>query len=68
MKTTHELARELLSLPDVRVVIELWCSMEGYEPTAIMTDYDSHTAIIVQRPTFFAKLTDTQPTKRVCQP
>lgn len=67
MKTTHELARELLSLPNVRVVIEQWCSMDGYEPTALMTEYDLHTAIIVQRPTLFAKLTDTKPTQNVCQ-
>jgi hypothetical protein len=51
MKTTHQLAEELLKLPDVSVVVEGWCDMEGYEPGAKMTSYDpGGTAIIMQVP------------------
>lgn len=51
MKTTHQLARELYLLPDVPVVIEYWASIQGHEPTALMTEYDPDgTAIIVQYP------------------
>jgi hypothetical protein len=55
MKTTHELARELLTLPDVPLVIEMWCRMDGHEMAAEMTEYDpAGTAIIWQRPISFA--------------
>lgn len=48
MKTTHELARELLALPDVPVLVELWCGW--HNPTAVMTEYDLEgKAIIVNR-------------------
>lgn len=51
-KTTHEMARELLALPDVKLVIEMWCEMRGHEMSADMTAYDSTgTAIIWQKPT-----------------
>lgn len=46
-KTTHEMARELLLLPDVPLVIDGWCEMDGYEMVADMTLYDPDgTAII----------------------
>ena len=48
-KTTHEMARELLALPDVPLVIELWCDMEGCECVAELTGYDDQTAIIYQK-------------------
>lgn len=48
-KTTHEMARELLTLPDVPLVVEMWCAMDGYECVAKMTEYDpTGTAIICQ--------------------
>ena len=47
---THELAKQLLALPDVPVVIEGWVPMRGYETTAKMTEYDPEgQAIIVQK-------------------
>lgn len=50
-KTTHQMARELLGLPDVRLVIEMWCDMENREMSADMTEYDPDgTAIIWQKP------------------
>lgn len=50
-KTTHEMANELLALPDVPLVIEMWCEMERHEMTASMTSYDPEgTAIIWQKP------------------
>jgi hypothetical protein len=50
-KTTHEIARELLALPDVPLVVEMWVTMHGYTMTASMTDYDPDgTAIIWQKP------------------
>lgn len=50
-KTTHEMARELLALPDVPLVIEAWCGMENHEMSAGMTEYDpTGTAIIWQKP------------------
>ncbi len=49
-KTTHELAAELLALPNVPVVVELWGEMDGYEMVAKMTKYDpDKTAIICQK-------------------
>jgi hypothetical protein len=53
MKTTHQVARELLALPDVELVIEGWCDMSflGYTMKAEMTAYDRKgTAIIWQKP------------------
>jgi len=51
MKTTHQIARELLALPDVELVIEGWCQMNGHTMAAAMTDYDPEgTAIIWQQP------------------
>ena len=50
MKITHEVARELLELPDVPLAIEMRCILRGYEITACMTEYDPEgTAILVQR-------------------
>lgn len=50
MKTTHDIAKELLALPNVPLVIEGWCEMRGHETTAQMTGYDPEgTAIIVQK-------------------
>lgn len=47
--TTHEMARQLLALPDVPLHIEMWCQMEGYEMMARMTEFDPEgTAIIMQ--------------------
>lgn len=54
MKTTHQIAKELLALPDVPLVIEGWVGMSsyGHETIAVMTEYDpTGTAILVQRPT-----------------
>ena len=52
MKTTHQMARELLALPDVRLVIEGWCmTWDRPEMVADMTEYDPEgTAIIWQKP------------------
>lgn len=48
MKTTHQLARELLALPDVPVKVEMWCGWD--DPTAVMSDYDPEgTAFIVDQ-------------------
>jgi len=50
MKTTHELARELLELPDVPVKVEYWTADADSEPVALMTEYDPEgTAMICQR-------------------
>lgn len=49
MKTTHELAKDLLALKDVPVVIEYWVQMEGFDPMVGMSEcYDEPTAIIFQ--------------------
>lgn len=48
--TTHELARELLELPDVRLVVEGWCGGRDSRIYAVMSGFDSEgTAILVQR-------------------
>ena len=49
-KTTHEMARELLALPDLPLHIEMWCEMDNHEMTASITDYDPGHAIIWQKP------------------
>jgi hypothetical protein len=48
--TTHEMARQLLSLPDINLVIEGWCIMNNHEMTASITDYSEDDAIIWQKP------------------
>lgn len=49
MKTTHELGKELLALPNVPVVVEYWCSDNRQEPVPLMTEYDPEgTAMICQ--------------------
>lgn len=49
MKTTHQLAAELMALPDVPVVVEMWTRDE---PFAKMTLYDPEgTAMIVSKST-----------------
>lgn len=48
--TTHEMARQLLALPNISLVIEGFCDPGGYVPIARITEYDSGTAIIVNRP------------------
>jgi hypothetical protein len=49
VKTTHQLAEEMLQLPDVPVVVEGWCTMESFEMVCVMTEYDPDgTAIIMQ--------------------
>lgn len=52
MKTTHQLAKELLTLPDVQLVVEYWIMMDStHEIVAEMTKYDpKNTAIIWQKP------------------
>lgn len=50
MKTTHQIAAELLALPDVPLVIEGWCMMDNHEMVAKITDYCDGTAIIMQKP------------------
>jgi hypothetical protein len=52
MKTTHQIAKELLALPDVELVIEYWVMMRPEsEMVAEMTEYDPNgTAIIWQKP------------------
>lgn len=46
MKTTHQLAKELLALPDVPLEVEGWC---GGDIIAKMTRYDPEgTAILVE--------------------
>jgi len=48
MKTTHEIARELLKLPDVPLLVEGWCRANDEEIEARMTAYDPEgTAILV---------------------
>jgi hypothetical protein len=50
-KTTHQMACELLALPDVPLVIETWCTEDDKEMVAEMTGYDPEgTAIIWQKP------------------
>lgn len=45
------MATELLELPDVPLLIELWCQIDGHEAVAEMTKYDPvGTAIIRQKP------------------
>lgn len=46
--TTHELAKQLMELPDVPLEIEGWCRMKGYETRAKLCSYDETKAIIVQ--------------------
>lgn len=49
MKTTHDIAKELLALPNVKLVVEGWCKMGGHETTVEMTEYDPDgTAILMQ--------------------
>ncbi len=40
-KTTHQIAAELLALPDVPLHIEMWCEMDGYETVAKMAEYEN---------------------------
>jgi len=48
---THQIAQELLALPDVELVIEGWCQMAGYTMAVAMTNYDPEgTAILWQQP------------------
>lgn len=48
--TTHELALELMKLPDVTVVIEGWSCFEYERIFAVMTGYDPEgTAILINR-------------------
>lgn len=53
-KTTHQMARELLALPDVPLEVEMWCAMDGHEMAADLTRYtegeSKRTAIIYQKP------------------
>lgn len=50
MKTTHQIARELLALPDVRLVVEYWIMLgEEYEMVAEMTEYDTEGTAIIQQ-------------------
>jgi hypothetical protein len=50
MKTTHQIAAELLQLPDVPLRVEGWCQRDGYETAAVMTAYDpENEAILIQR-------------------
>lgn len=50
MKTTHQMAKELLELPDVPLVIEGWCKMDNHEMVVEITDYSDEEAIIWQKP------------------
>lgn len=51
--TTHEMAKQLLALPNVRLVIEMWCVESDKQMVAEMTAYDPEgTAIIWQKPKF----------------
>jgi hypothetical protein len=50
MKTTHQIAAELLALPDIPLIIEGWCVMDNHEMVAKITDYCDNTAIIMQKP------------------
>lgn len=51
MKTTHQLAAELMELPDVPVLVNGWILIDNFEVTARMSEYDpSGTAFIVQAP------------------
>ena len=49
-KTTHQIATELLALPDIPLVIEGWCMMDNHEMIAEITSYDDNEAIIWQKP------------------
>jgi len=52
MKTTHQVARELLALPDVKLTVELWVDRQNHQLAVEMTEYDPEgTAIIWQKPT-----------------
>jgi len=50
MKTTHQIARELLALPDIPLLIEGWYRMDHHEMAASITDYDPNRAILWQKP------------------
>jgi hypothetical protein len=50
MKTTHQIAMELLALPDIPLVIEGWCQMDNHEMVAEITGYSDREAIIWQKP------------------
>jgi len=51
MKTTHQIANELLQLPDVPLEIEGWCRVDKYEVVAEMTAHSPDSvAIIWQKP------------------
>lgn len=51
MKTTHELAKELMELPDMEIVVEGWISHRGYEIAAVRSGFDpERVAILVQIP------------------
>ncbi len=50
MKTTHDIAKELLALPNVPLVIEGWISQSNREIQVVMTDYEpDKEAILIQR-------------------
>ncbi len=59
MKTTHQIARELLELPDVPLQIEMWCRMEGHE-TAVDFREEDETAIIWQKPITLGNSTERE--------
>ena len=41
MKTTHQIAKELLGLPDVRLCVEMWCLQDYEEIIAKMAEYEN---------------------------
>jgi len=49
MKTTHEIARDLLALPDVPLLVEGWCEMNNHEVAVKMRDADETGAILFQK-------------------
>ena len=41
MKTTHQIAAELLALPDVPPKVEMWCLLDRDEMVAKMAEYEN---------------------------
>jgi hypothetical protein len=61
MKTTHDIACELLALPNVPLKVEGWCEMRGHEMVAQMTEYDPEgAAILMQKCVDEAVATETR--------
>lgn len=48
MTTTHELAKKLMALPDMKLIVEGWISDDESKIEPKVTDYDDEVVILVQ--------------------